>query len=561
MRLMNPDTARMAPPADQFVFLPLGGSGEIGMNLNLYGYDGKWLMVDLGVTFGDDSMPTIDVVMPDPSFIEERREALAGIVLTHGHEDHLGAVGHLWRKLRCPVYATPFAASLLEGKLAEAGLKGQVPVHVVPLSGKFSVGPFEIELITLTHSIPEPNALAIRTKMGTVLHTGDWKFDPDPLIGDVSDIAALRALGDEGVLALVGDSTNAFTPGSSGSEAEVRENLIKLIAPYKKRVAVACFATNLARVESITVAARANGRHVALVGRSLWRIDAAARDNGYLKDIPPFITEHDAAYLPEDEVLYICTGSQGEARAALARIASKSHPHVAFGKGDVVVFSSRVIPGNEKSIFEVQNKLAKLGCEIVTERDAFIHVSGHPARDELAHMYSLVRPQVAIPVHGEARHLLAHAALALECQVPEAVVVENGTMVRLAPGPAEIIERVPTGRLCIDGPRLVRLDSEILRERKRMIYNGSAVVTLVVDRAGRLMGDPQLTAMGLLSPEHEAEEHDEVVWAIREALDDLPMKARQDDKIIKEAARQAVRRSLRESHGKKPMTDVHLVRV
>jgi ribonuclease J len=545
----------------ELYFVPLGGVGEIGMNLALYGYGDRWLMVDCGVSFGDETMPMVDVVMADPAWIEERRDKLVGLVLTHGHEDHLGAVQYLWERLRCPVWATPFSASILRGKLHETGLQSVVPLNVVELGGRISAGPFEIEMISITHSIPEPNLLAIRTPAGTVVHTGDWKFDPDPLLGLPTDTPALRRLGKEGVLALVGDSTNVFTKGHSGSESEVRGSLIELLGRFSGRIAVSCFATNVARVESIAIAARANDRDVALVGRSLWRIDKAARENGYLADLPPFLTEHDAGYLPKDKVVYICTGSQGEPRAALARIASGDHPHVSLGKGDVCIFSSRIIPGNEKDIFRLQNDLVRLGVEVVTEKDEFVHVSGHPAREEMEEMYRLLRPRIAVPVHGEARHLQEHARLARACGVEEAVEIANGAMLRLAPGPAEVVDHVPTAKLCVDGPRIVRLDSEILRNRRRMVFNGSAVVTVVLDGKGRLLGDPQLTALGLLDAAHEAEEHDAVVEAVREAVEELPHKARRDDGVVREAARLAVRRSLRDSHGKKPITDVHLVRV
>lgn len=545
----------------ELLFLPLGGVGEIGMNLALYGFGGKWLMVDCGVSFGDETMPMVDVVMADPAWIEERRDKLVGLVLTHGHEDHLGAVQYLWDRLRCPVWATPFSASILKNKLHEAGLHTQVPLNVVELGSRFAVGPFEVEMISITHSIPEPNLLAIRTPLGTIVHTGDWKFDPDPLLGLPTDAEALRRVGKEGVLALVGDSTNVFTKGHSGSESQVRGSLIELLGRFSGRIAVSCFATNVARLESIAVAAMANDRNVALVGRSLWRIDKAARENGYLADLPPFLTEHDAGYLPKDKVVYICTGSQGEPRAALARIASGDHPHVKLGKGDVCIFSSRIIPGNEKDIFRLQNDLVRLGVEVVTEKDEFVHVSGHPAREEMEEMYRLLRPRLAVPVHGEARHLQEHARLARASGVEEAVETANGAMLRLAPGPVEVVDHVPTGKLCVDGPRIVRLDSEILRNRRRMVFNGSAVVTVVLDKVGKLLGDPQLTALGLLDAAHEAEEHDAVVEAVRDAIEELPLKVRRDDGVVREAARLAVRRSLRDTHGKKPITDVHLVRV
>lgn len=547
------------PP--ELVFLPLGGVGEIGMNLGLYGYDGKWLMVDLGITFGDETTPGIEVFMPDPSFIVERRKDLLGIVITHGHEDHLGAVAHLWPQLRCPVYATGFSASLLKNKLQEAGLTGEVEIRRVNQGETASIGPFSVEWVAQTHSIPEPNSLAIKTPLGTVIHTGDWKFDPAPMVGSVANTARLEALGDEGVLAVIGDSTNVFNKGATASESAVRDSLIELFGHYKKRIAVACFATNVARVESIAVAAMAHDRHVALAGRSLWKIDKAARENGYLKDIPPFLDEDDAAHLPEDKVLYICTGSQGEPRAAMARIASDNHPHVTLTRGDVAIFSSRVIPGNEKDIFKLQNMLSRQGVEVVTEKDHFVHVSGHPGREDMTRLYALLRPQIAVPVHGEQRHLQEHAELARLCQVPQQAVIGNGDMLKLAPGAVEIVNVVQTGRLAIDGTRLISADSVLLKDRNRMVFNGSAVVTVVFDRTGKMLGDPQITAIGLLDTEHEAEEHEAVVDAIKEAVAELPASARRDDEVTREAVRLAVRRHLKKSHGKKPLTDIHLVRV
>jgi ribonuclease J len=400
--------------AGELWFLPLGGTGEIGMNLNLYCHDGAWLMVDLGVTFGDDRTPGIDLIMPDPGFIEERVETLAGLVLTHGHEDHIGAVPHIWPRLKCPIYATPFTAALVRGKLAEVGIDGAAVITEVPMSGRFSVGPFEIELITLTHSIPEPNAVVIRTAAGTVLHTGDWKFDPSPQIGDHYGEAALRALAEEGVLAMVCDSTNALVEGESGSEGEVRDNLSTLIGGIEGRVAVACFATNVARLATVIRVAKEHGRRVALVGRSMHKIFKAAVETGYLTEIDAVVSDKDIGYLPRNEVLMLCTGSQGEPRAALWRIVRDEHPEVTLEAGDTVVFSSRVIPGNEKSIHALQNELVRQGVEVVSDYHDTIHVSGHPARDELAQMYQWVRPTVAIPVHGEARHLAGHTELRSE---------------------------------------------------------------------------------------------------------------------------------------------------
>ena len=542
-------------------FVSLGGAGEIGMNLNLYGYAGDWLILDCGVTFGDDSQPGLEVVMPDPAFIVERRDRLLGIVATHAHEDHIGAIPYLWTQLRCPVWATPFTASLLRTKLVEASLADKVRINVVPMSGRFTVGPFDLELITLTHSIPEPNAVALRTPVGTVLHTGDWKFDPNPLIGSTSDEAALRRLGDDGVLAMIGDSTNALRPGTSGSEADLRQSLINLVGRYDARVAVACFASNVARLETIARAAAAHGREVALVGRSLWRIDKAARENGYLADLPRFLTEEEAGYLPRDKIVLICTGSQGEPRSALARIAREDHPNIVLETGDVVIFSSRIIPGNEKAINRLQNALVRLGVEIVTEEDHFVQVSGHPARDELVRMYQMVRPRVAIPVHGEARHLIAHAHLAEECQVQQPLVIQNGDMVRLTPSGAAIVDEVPVGRLASDGKGLLPLGGAALKDRRRIILNGSAVATLVVDRQGRLAAPPAISLLGLVEETAASAAVPFLCAAAQCALGDLPAVARRDDNVVRDAVRRAVRRQINERFGKRPLIEIHLVRI
>lgn len=549
------------PGSDELYFLPLGGTGEIGMNLNLYGHAGRWLMVDLGVTFADASLPGVDVLMPDPSFIEERRSDLAGLVLTHAHEDHIGAVGHLWPRLRCPVYATAFTAAMVYPKLVEAGLEDEVEIIEVPMSGRFTVGPFEVELVTLTHSIPEPNALIVRTAAGTVLHTGDWKLDPDPLVGDDYDEAALRALGDQDILAMVCDSTNALVEGESGSEAEVRAVLMDLIGGLKNRVAVACFASNVARLETAAKVAAAHGRRVALAGRSMLRVYQAARDTGYLADLPPMITDEHVGFLPRDEVLLLCTGSQGESRSALWRIANDEHPQISFDAGDAVIFSSRVIPGNEVAIHRLQNVLVDKGVEVITTDDHFVHVSGHPAREELTQMYQWVRPRISVPVHGESRHLAEHARLARDCQVPEQVVGRNGALIRLAPGPAGIVEHVTAGRLALDGNRLVPLDGPVLRGRQRMAYNGAATVTLVIGRDGLFQGDPIISTQGVLDDEVEADKLAILTEAVRDALRPLPPVARRDDAGVREAARIGLRRAVQRMLGKKPVTDVHLVRL
>jgi ribonuclease J len=545
---------------DALYFLPLGGSGEIGMNLNLYGYRGQWLIVDCGVTFGEEEhQPGVDVIMADPAFIVERRDQLLGIVATHAHEDHIGAIPYLWPQLLCPVWATPFTASVLRAKLVEARLADKVTINTVPMSGRFTIGPFELELITLTHSIPEPNAVVIRTMAGTVLHTGDWKLDPEPLIGSVTDEARLRAVGDEGVLAIVCDSTNALKPGSSGSEGELRRSLTELIGRYDRRVAVACFASNVARLETIAHAARAHDRDVALVGRSLWRMDKAARENGYLADVPRFLTEDEAGYVPRDKILLICTGSQGEPRAALARIAREDHPNIALDEGDVAIFSSRIIPGNEKAIGRLQNQLVRLGIEIVTEADHFVHVSGHPAQDELVRMYQMIRPRIAIPVHGEARHLAAHADLALRCQVQEALVVENGDLVRLDRGGGAIVDEVPAGRVASDGKSLVPIGGAVLQQRRRLAGDGSVVASLVVDRRGRLAAPPQVSLVGLA--EANAEPAAALSDALADAIEGFPSPLRNDDNALREAARRVLRRAVNERFGKRPLIEVQLVRL
>ncbi len=549
---------------EELLFVALGGAGEIGMNLNLYGFGRPgaeiWMMVDLGITFGDGSIPGVDVIMPDPSFIEERQGRLAGLVLTHAHEDHLGAVPYLWPRLRCPVYATPFTASILRRKLREVGLEDVVPLTEVTLGSSLAIGPFDLELISLTHSIPEPNALAIGTPLGLILHTGDWKLDPGPVVGPVAEEDALMDLGEEGVLAAVCDSTNVFNPGTSGSEADLLASLTEVIGECENRVAVTCFASNVARLETVSAAAAANGRDAVLVGRSLQRIDVAARENGYLADVPPFIHEADAGYLPRDKTVLICTGSQGEPRAALSRMATGDHPNVVLEKGDTVIFSSRVIPGNELSISRVQNQLMRVGIELITLKDRFVHVSGHPGRAEMIRMYRHLRPRISVPVHGETRHLIEHANLARECGVEAAVIAENGNMVRLAPGEAGIVDEVPVGRLALEGNRVVPMTGELVRGRNRAVFNGSAVVTVVLDHTGRLVNEPQMSTVGLLDGD-DAMMAEDVIERIRTAIAKLPRGARDNDERVGETVRAAVRRAFRDGLGKRPVTKVHLVRV
>jgi ribonuclease J len=482
-------------------------------------------------------------------------------VLTHAHEDHLGAVSYLWPELRCPIYATPFTAAVLRRKLAEAGLADEALVTEVAMSGSFSVGPFEIELVTLTHSIPEPNAVILRCPAGSVLHTGDWKLDPTPLVGEDYDAERLRSLAEEGVLAMVCDSTNALVAGATGSEADVQQALLSLVGRFESRVAIGCFASNIARLHTIGEVAKAHGRRISLVGRSLHRMLDAAQETGYLTDFPSVVPEEEAGYLPRREVLLVCTGSQGEPRSALARIARDDHPHIQLEAGDAVIFSSRVIPGNEKSIFALQNRLVDLGVEVHTDRDHPIHVSGHPARDELIQMYQWVRPKIAIPVHGESRHLHAHAALAAECQVPTTIIAANGSLIRLTPGEPGIVETVESGRLALDGTRLLSAESPVLRARQRMLFNGSATATLVLDRSGSLVGRPQVSSHGVMDIDREPERLDEAAESIVAALGKLTKAQRADDNFVIDVARVAVRRAFNRSLGKKPVTDIHIVRL
>jgi ribonuclease J len=558
----------MASQTDELVFLPLGGSNEIGMNFNLYGFgpphDRRWIVVDLGVTFGDQTTPGVEIILPDPQFIEEYADRILGIVLTHAHEDHIGAVAWLWPRLKAPVYATPFTAFILREKLREADLLDEVEITEVPLGSAIDLGPFHLELITLTHSIPEPNGLAIKTPLGTVLHTGDWKIDPDPLLGGPTDVARIRELGDEGVLAMVCDSTNVFVDGRAGSEAEVRETLMPLIMGLKGKVAVACFASNVARMDSVCRAAEAAGRRIALIGRSMRRMAAAAKSVGLMEDLKPFLEEAEAAAFPPDKVLYLCTGSQGEPRAALSRIADGTHPHVSLGAGDSCIFSSRVIPGNEIPIRNLQNKLADRGVRLYTERDhPGIHVSGHPCRDELADMYHWARPEIAVPTHGERRHLLEHCAFARDLQVPQQLAPRNGDMVRLAPGRADIVDEVPSGRIYVDAGVLTPENGEALRERRHASFNGVIAVSVVLDGRGKIASGPQVRAIGLPSDEDYPLDDalDDLADEAEQALGRLKGQQREVDEEIETALSRAVKKASQRIWGRRPVVETTVLRI
>ena len=540
-------------------FLPLGGTGEIGMNLNLYRASGKWLAIDCGIGFGGNDNPEVEIMMPDPAFIADRRDDLLALVITHAHEDHIGAVAHLWRQLRCPVYATPFAAAVLKRKLGEAGLVNEVRVHVVPPGGAFEIGPFKLQFMPVAHSLPEAQALVIRTSYGTILHTGDWKLDADPLIGPPTDQAAFARLGEEGVLAMVCDSTNAMVDGHSGSEADVRRSLSELVRSIKRgRVAITCFASNVARVESVALAARDAGRHVALVGRSLRNLEAAAKDCGYLRGLPDFVPEDEAGSIPDDNLLILVTGSQGEPRSALSRIAADTHPNIALGEGDTVIFSSRMIPGNERPIIAVQDGLVRRGVRVITDEEHMTHVSGHPARDELRQLYALVKPKFSVPVHGEWRHLSAHAALAKEGGATP-ILLEDGDILSLSPGRPEVVDSAPVGRLALDGNRVVPLNGGVLAARRRMLFNGVVLGSFAVDAAGKMVGKPRVSAPGLFEPDDP--ETARVTAEFSQAVTDLPMTLRKDDSALADAARAALRRALGRRLQKRPMVDVHLLRV
>ena len=550
----------------ELLFLPLGGCNEIGMNLNAYAYgpmhDRRWIIVDMGVSFGDLRTPGVDVIIPDPAFIEEQRDNIEAIFLTHAHEDHIGAVGHLWHRFQKPMYATPFTAELIRHKLNDAGVIDKAKLNVVPLGGKVKAGPFEVEYVTLTHSIPEPNGLAIKTPAGTILHTGDWKIDPDPQIGAPFDSTVLEKMGDEGVLAMVCDSTNVFEEGEAGSEGSCRDELVDLIGEQAGRVAVTAFASNVARVESIVRAAEANGRHVCLVGRSMHRITAAAKSVGMLADCAEFVDEKEAGYLPPEAILYLCTGSQGEPRAALSRIAQGNHPHVTLNRGDTVIFSSRVIPGNERGIFDLQNALAEKGVKLITDRMRHIHVSGHPCRDELRRMYSWVRPRISVPVHGERRHILEHADYAKSLQVSEAVTPKNGDVIRLAPGRAKIVDEVSTGRLLLDGNRLIPENAQGLQERRRLSFAGHVTVAICFDDNADVIDGPEVFVRGYSEPDGRTldETIDAFDEAAENAIDGLKRKARLDDETVERSLIRALRKVGERELGKRPLIDVSILR-
>jgi ribonuclease J len=550
----------------ELVFVPLGGVGEIGMNFALYGFGPRsrreWIVVDCGVTFPGPDLPGVDLVLPDIRFIEEQRENLRGIVITHAHEDHYGALLELWPRLRTKVWMTPFAAALLEAKrVSESGPQPKIPVEVYRAGDRFTIGPFDIATVAVTHSIPEPVSLAITTPLGTVVHTGDWKIDPAPEIGPMTDEARFRELGDAGVLALICDSTNAMRDGESPSEQAVGQGIRGVIEAAKGRVAVTTFSSNVGRIRSIAEAARDAGRQVLVLGRSLKRVIDVATELGYLDGLPDFIGEEDYGFIPRENLVILCTGSQGEPRAALAKLARDEMKNFALSPGDSVVFSSRTIPGNEKAILEIKNQLIEQGIRIIEDKDALIHVSGHPRRSELKRMYEWIRPRILVPVHGEAAHLVAQGSLASMCGVPEVAQARNGDIVRLAPGPAEIIDKVPFGRIFKDGLIVGNEEAIGIRDRRRLSFVGHVAVNVVLDERYELAGDPDLIAIGLPKVSRSDEDFEDLMLdAAIGAVESIPRVRRKDLDLVLEAVRRAVRNAANQNWGKKPLVTVFVTR-
>ena len=550
---------------EELLFCPLGGSGEIGANMNLYAYgkenDHKWIIVDMGVSFADDSIPGVDLIMPDPGFIIDKKDDLLGIVLTHAHEDHIGAVAHIWPKLKCKIYATPFTATLLVEKFKEKKIDIISHLKIVALNSKIKLGNFEIDFVTLTHSILEPNGLCIKTPLGTILHTGDWKIDPNPLIGGTIDEAKLKKIGDNGVSAMICDSTNIFSPGRAGSESEVRDSLLRIMELKTNRLLVTSFASNVARMESIFYCAKKTGRNICLVGRSMQRIYKAAKKCGYLKGLINPLEPREAKKIEKNKIIYLATGSQGEPMGAMTRIVNGVHPEVFLESGDCVIFSSKIIPGNEKKLYQLQNLIVKNKIEIITEENAFVHVSGHPNRDDLKDMYKWVKPKCVIPVHGEHRHMVEHVSFAKEMQVPKALLIENGDIIKILPNenPA-IVDKAPSGRVYLDGSVNVESDSQSIKDRKNLSLNGYLEITLIVSNNGKIK-KPIISFKGI--PENNQNEpfifdiEDEIFNICRTFS--LDSKNQQNNLI--ETIKQNCRRIVREKTGKRPFTNINIARI
>ncbi|MBP5535082.1 MAG: ribonuclease J [Alphaproteobacteria bacterium] len=554
---MQEEQPEVLIPNDSLVFVPLGGITGIGMNFFLYGYQGKWLVVDCGMGFSDDHFPGVDLLLPDPTFIARHKKDIVGLVITHGHEDHIGAIPYLWRDLQCPIYATPFTAELIEDKLMEFDLMRRAEINVVEKDSTIDLNPFEIEFISTDHSIPEPNMLAIHTPEGIIVHSGDWRFGQNDI--DI-DTKPLQKLGKKGVLALISDSTNIFVPAQEKSELDVANTLKELFAKQKGRIFITCFASNVTRMESIYKAAKENGRFVCLLGRSLWRIDDAARSTGYLKDVLPFLTEEQAEELDSNKIVYVCTGSQGEPYSSLSKLASVNNASsIRLNETDVVIFSSRVIPGNEQAIASLQRRLMATGCKIITDKDALVHVSGHPARADVQKLYQILKPKIVIPVHGEPLQLIEQKKLALESGIKIAINLEEGDVLELNDAEPEILGEVPVGCLAVDGKKIIPISASVIKKRRQMIDAGSVVVTVVVNRNGEILGQPQLSSFGLLTEEDGSQ--DELFKSIFDTVQNLDENKKKDDVVLKEEIRIAVRHFINEMYGKKPLLEIHLIRI
>jgi ribonuclease J len=551
---------------EEFIFCPLGGSGEIGMNMNLFAYGNpenrKWIIVDIGVTFADDTIPGIDLIYPDPGYIVDKRNDLLGLILTHAHEDHIGAIAHIWPKLLCDIYATPFTSVLIREKFKEKKINLGNKLKIVELNGDVTLGPFKIEFVTLTHSILEPNGLSITTDSGTVLHTGDWKIDPNPLIGEKVNEKRLKKIGDEGILAMICDSTNVFNPGRAGSESDVRSSLLKIMQNRTKRIIVTSFASNVARMESIFYCAEKIGRHISLVGRSMHRIYNAAKQCGYLNGLRKPIDPRDAKKIERKKILYLCTGSQGEPNGAMKRISNYTHPDVFIEADDTVIFSSKIIPGNEKKLYKLHNQLVKNGIDVVSEENEFVHVSGHPNRDDLKDMYKWVKPKSVIPVHGEHRHMIEHINFAKEMQVPYPVKVENGDVVQLYPGEKpKVIDKAPVGRMLVDGKISVGEDSQSIKERVNISFNGFLEITILINSAGSLAKKPIISYKGIPSSGESNDFTFELEDKIRSICKMFSLKNSKQEKNLIETLRIDCRKTVKEKTGKRPYTNVNLVRI
>ncbi len=550
---------------DELLFCPLGGSGEIGMNMNLFAYgkpdNQKWIIVDVGVTFADDTVPGVDIIYPDPGFIIDKKDDLLGIVLTHAHEDHIGAIAHVWPKLKCKIYATPFTSVLITEKFKEKKIDITGFLKIVELNSTIDLDPFKIEFVTLTHSILEPNGLRIQTPAGNILHTGDWKCDPDPLIGGNINSERLKEIGNEGVLAMICDSTNVFSAGRAGSELDVRKNLLKVFQRLKKRIIVTSFASNVARMESVFYCAEKTGRHISLVGRSMHRIFKAARQCGYLKNVIDPVDPRDAKNISREKIVYLCTGSQGEPLGAMNRIVKYTHPDVFIERNDAVIFSSKIIPGNEKKLYKLHNNLVKEGIEVISEDNEYIHVSGHPNREDLRDMYNWVKPKTVIPVHGEHRHMIEHIEFAKEMQVKYPVQVENGDIVKLYPGEKpEVYDKAPSGRVYLDGNVPVEEDSRSIKERRNISSNGFLEATIMITPKGNIHNKPLVTFRGL--PVYE---NDDFIYGLEEEIERTVKtfslnNAKQQDNLI-DALKITCRKFSKEKTGKKPLTNINLVRI